>query len=94
MAKLSNIRPVGQRVLVEIVHEPPVTAGGLYRPHFEKFLLNEGVVKRVSADVTTLSPGDRVMLPRYEGMIMLDLDEGDTRKFALVDVDVIEGIIT
>lgn len=83
------IKPVGKRVLVEIIHESPKTEGGLYRPHYEKFLLNEGVVREVSDEVTNLKPGDRIILPRYEGMIKIPGE----KHLVFIDIENIEGVI-
>lgn len=88
---VKSLRPVGQRVIVEVIHAAPQTSGGLYRPHFEKFLENEGIVIAVSEEVTNLSPGDRVILPRYEGMTKLPSE--DHRRYIIIDTAEIEGVI-
>ena len=91
---VENILPVGSQILIEVIHESPQTAGGIFRPHYEKFLRNEGIVRRIPDGEQVLHPGDRVIIPRYEGMREVDLSgEVDSKHFVLIDREEIIGVI-
>ena len=82
---MSNIKPLGQRVLVKRIEADTITAGGIVLPDSAKEKPAEGVVvsvgagardedgKRVSMDVKA---GDKILFGKWSGTeITLDGEE-------------------
>lgn len=64
-----TVRPLGSRVLVEILADEAVTAGGLVIPDTAKEKQQKGVVAAVGddQDLIKVNVGDRVLFPKYSG---------------------------
>ncbi|HEV2262800.1 MAG TPA: co-chaperone GroES [Candidatus Rubrimentiphilum sp.] len=73
-----NLKPLGDRVVIEIVEQQEKTAGGVYLPDTAKEKSQEGVVRavgeyfRIFDSTGTTMPqklkvGDRVLFAKYSG---------------------------
>ena len=93
-----NVKPLGDRVLVEPQEEKEVKKGGIIIPDSAKEKPTEGLVRALGTGKTDdngkkvpfeLKVGDRVLISKYGGT-EVKLDE---KKYTLVREDDILGII-
>ena len=73
-----SVKPLGSRVLVQILEEESVTASGLVIPDTAKEKQQKGVVVSVGDDddLIKVSAGEKVLFPKYSGT-ELRLDNND-----------------
>ena len=93
-----NVRPLGDRVLVEPVEEKEVKKGGIIIPDSAKEKPTEGVVRALGTGKTDdngkkipfeVKVGDRVLVSKYGGT-EIKLDDKD---YKILNSDDILGII-
>jgi len=98
MSKMSKIRPLGERVLVEPIEQKEQKKGGIIIPDSAKEKPMEGIViaigkkkdkdgKEIAFDVMV---GDRVLMPKYGGTEV----KIDDKEFQLVREDDLLGVIS
>ena len=87
------MKAVGEKVIIEVVHEEPKSAGGLYIPNFEERLYNEGVVRSVGDKVSKVQEGDRVMFDQYDGVKLPKDDNHPTKTFLVLREEFITAVI-
>ncbi len=77
------VKPLGSRVLVEILDEQSVTASGLVIPETAKEKQQKGIVVAVGddEDLIKVTVGEKVLFPKYSGT-ELRLDNKD---FLIID---------
>ena len=86
---MTQIEPLGDRVLCKRLMAPEVTEGGIALPESSRVHLELADVLHVSAEVTRVKVGERVLIGRYTGTNVLVNREA----FTLVRVDDIIGRI-
>ena len=93
-----NVKPLGDRVLVEPVEEKEVKKGGIIIPDSAKEKPTEGVIRALGTgkkdDDGKVQPfevkvGDRVLISKYGGTEV----KLDDKKYTLVREDDILGVI-
>ena len=92
-----NIRPLGDRVLVEPIEEKDQTVGGIYIPDSAKEKPMQGKViavgKKLDKDVKEIKfdvkKGDTVLLPKYGGTEV----KLDGKKLQLVREEDLLGVL-
>lgn len=66
-----NMRPLGDRVLIDVIEKEDMTAGGLYIPDAAKEKPQLGIVLKVGPGTSdkemTLNEGDKVLFGKYAG---------------------------
>lgn len=87
------MKAVGDKVIIEVIHEKQKTDGGLYIPNFEEKLYNEGIVLTTGDKVSKLNEGDRVMFNEYDGTKLPKDDENPTKTFIVMRETQVIGII-
>jgi chaperonin GroES len=88
------VKAVGKKVIVEIVHLPPRSKGGIVIPDFDKKLEQEGVVQSVGSEVENLKAGDRVIVDLYNGIRLPKDPEKKTKTYiAYVEEDIIARVV-
>lgn len=95
---MSNLKPLGDKVVVQVLEEEDKTAGGIYLPDTAKKKPQEGKVIAVgsgrilddgSRSKLTVKPGDRVLFAKYGGNeVNLGVDE-----YTILDEDQIYAIV-
>lgn len=95
---MSNIKPLGDKVVVELIEAEDKTSGGIYLPDSAKKKPTEGKVVAVGAGRTldngarntlTVKVGDRVLFSKYGGNEVA-LDGHD---YTILDEDQIYAIL-
>ena len=93
-----NLKPLGDRVLVEPVEEKEVKKGGIIIPDTAKEKPTEGIVRALGTGKTDdegkkiafeVKVGDRVLVSKYGGTEI----KLDGKEFKLLNADDILGII-
>ena len=66
---MSEIQPLGSRVLVRLVEEPTTTSSGIIIPDTAKEKPQRGEVVAIGddEDLIKVKPGDIVLYPKYTG---------------------------
>jgi len=73
---MANLRPLGNKVVVQVTEQEGMTASGLYLPDSAKKKPQEGkvistgngrVLDNGERDTLTVKPGDRVLFSKYGG---------------------------
>ena len=67
MMKVTDLKPLGARILVERGEAKKETASGILIPDNSTEKPQDGVVIAVGPEVKDLRPGARVLLPKYGG---------------------------
>ena len=75
-----KIQPLGERVLVKREEVEETSAGGIILTQTYQEKPNQGEVRAVGDEVTTLKVGDTIVFGKYAGTDALDVD-GDTLIF-------------
>ncbi|MDA8438961.1 MAG: co-chaperone GroES [Propionibacterium sp.] len=77
------VKPLGSRVLVEILDEQSVTASGLVIPETAKEKQQKGIIVAIGddEDLIKVKVGEKVLFPKYSGT-ELRLDNQD---FLIID---------
>lgn len=86
---MTNIEPLGARILIKIVEQEAKTSSGLLLPESAKEKPQEGIVEAVgTADdmLTDLAVGDKVLFAKYSGT---EIKQGDTTLLILNEDDVL-----
>lgn len=95
---MSKLKPLGDKVVVELLEQEEKTAGGIYLPDNAKKKPQEGKVVAVgngrildTGDRNKLSvkPGDRVLFSKYGGNEV----NVDGKDFTILDEDQIYAVI-
>lgn len=84
-----NFQPLGKRVLVERVEETKTTASGIIIPDNAKEKPLSGNVLAVSAEISEIKVGDKVVFAKYAGS-EINLDG---KIFLVLNLDDVLGII-
>jgi chaperonin GroES len=93
-----NLKPLGDRVLVEPVEEKEIKKGGIIIPDTAKEKPTEGIVRALGTGKTDddgkkipfeVKVGDRVLVSKYGGTEI----KLDGKEFKLLNADDILGII-
>lgn len=83
------IRPIGTRVLIEIVPEATVSKGGIYIPEVAQTFNQISEVLEIGPEVTTVKKGENVIFLRYGGSDI----QYQNRKFRLLDETDVLGVV-
>jgi len=75
-----KIQPLGERVLVKREEVEETSAGGIILTQTYQEKPNQGEVRAVGDEVTTLKVGDTIVFGKYAGTDALEVD-GDTLIF-------------
>ena len=75
-----KIQPLGERVLVKREEVEETSSGGIILTQTYQEKPNQGEVRAVGDEVTTLKVGDTIVFGKYAGTDALDVD-GDTLIF-------------
>lgn len=95
---MANFKPLGDKVVVELIESVDMTAGGLYLPDSAKKKPQEGKVVAVGSgrvldngdrNTLTVKEGDRVLFSKYGGN-EVTLDGSD---YTILDEDQIYAVI-
>jgi chaperonin GroES len=95
---LKQVRPLGDRVIVEVDDSPDTTKGGIIIPENAKEPLTRGVViaagpgKVIDGKMreVTVKVGDRVLFGKYSGS---DVDNEDRKPYKIMPEDDLLGVI-
>lgn len=95
---MSNLRPLGDKVVVQLLEEEEKTAGGIYLPDAAKKKPQEGKIiavgpGRILDDGTrhkvSVKPGDRVIFSKYGGNeVTIGVEE-----YTILDEDQVYAIV-
>ena len=94
----TNLKPLGDRVLVEPVEEKEIKKGGIIIPDSAKEKPTEGVIRALGTGKTDdhgkklpfeVRVGDRVLVSKYGGTEI----KLDGREFKILNTDDILGVI-
>ncbi len=86
---MTNIEPLGARVLVKILEQEAKTSSGILLPESAKEKPQEGIIEAVGneEDMTTgLAVGDKVLFAKYSGT---EIKQGDDTYLILNEDDVL-----
>jgi len=86
---MTNIEPLGARVLVKILEQEAKTSSGILLPESAKEKPEEGIIEAVGneEDMTTgLAVGDKVLFAKYSGT---EIKQGDDTYLILNEDDVL-----
>ncbi len=86
---MTNIEPLGARILVKIVEQEAKTSSGLLLPESAKEKPQEGIVEAVGSEedmMTDLAVGDKVLFAKYSGT---EIKQGDVTFLILNEDDVL-----
>jgi len=86
---MTNIEPLGARVLVKILEQEAKTSSGILLPESAKEKPQEGIIEAVcnEEDMTTgLAVGDKVLFAKYSGT---EIKQGDDTYLILNEDDVL-----
>lgn len=95
---MANFKPLGDKVVVELIESVDMTAGGLYLPDSAKKKPQEGKVVAVGSgrvldngerNALTVKEGDRVLFSKYGGN-EVTLDGSD---YTILDEDQIYAVL-
>lgn len=95
---MSQLKPLGDKVVVEIVDAEDKTASGIYLPDSAKKKPQEGKVVAIGAgrvldsgerNQLTVKPGDRVLFSKYGGNEV----EVDGNEYTILDEDQIYAVL-
>ena len=77
------VKPLGSRVLVEILDEQSVTASGLVIPETAKEKQQKGIIVAIGddEDLIKVKVGEKVLFPKYSGTEL----RLDNRDFLIID---------
>ncbi len=87
-----DVRPIGDRVLVQVFEQPEMTPGGVYLPDDARRKRQYGRVVYIGDEINTpkrttrIEPGDYVAFPAYAGLdITLENEQGLPEKFLILE---------
>lgn len=89
---MTNIEPLGARVLVKILEQESMTASGIVLPDTAKEKPQQGIVEAIGTEedmVTDLKEGDKVLFAKYSGT---EIKQGDDKLLLLNEDDVLARI--
>ena len=81
-----KIRPLHDRVIVRRQEEEQTTAGGILLPGSAQEKPNQGEVKAIGDDVTTVKVGDTIVFGKYSSNETLQVDDDELIIMELKDV--------
>ena len=81
-----KVKPLGERILVKREEVEEKSTGGILLTHSHQEKPNQGEVRAVGDDVTTVKVGDTVVFGKYSGNDSLDVDEDTLLILELKDV--------
>jgi chaperonin GroES len=81
-----KVKPLGERILVKREEVEEKSTGGILLTHSHQEKPNQGEVRAVGDDVTTVKVGDTVVFGKYSGTDSLDVDEDTLLILELKDV--------
>jgi chaperonin GroES len=81
-----KVKPLGERILVKREEVEEKSTGGILLTHSHQEKPNQGEVRAVGDDVTTVKVGDTVVFCKYSGTDSLDVDEDTLLILELKDV--------
>jgi len=86
---MTNIEPLGARILIKIVEQEAKTSSGLLLPESAREKPQEGIVQAVgTADdmLTDLAVGDKVLFAKYSGT---EIKQGEDTLLILNEDDIL-----
>jgi chaperonin GroES len=81
-----KVKPLGERLLVLREEAEEKSTGGILLTHSHQEKPNQGEVKAIGDDVTTVKVGDTVVFGKYSGSESLDVDNETLLILELKDV--------
>ena len=81
-----KVKPLGERILVKREEVEEKSTGGILLTHSHQEKPNQGEVRAVGDDVTTVKVGDTVVFGKYSGNDSLAVDEDTLLILELKDV--------
>jgi len=81
-----KVKPLGERILVKREEVEEKSTGGIILTESYQEKPNQGEVKAIGDDVTTVKVGDTVVFGRYSGSDSLDVDDETLLILELKDV--------
>ena len=83
---VKKVKPLGERLLVLREEVEEKSTGGILLTHSHQEKPNQGEVKAVGDDVTTVKVGDTIVFGKYSGNETLQVDEDELIIMELKDV--------
>ena len=84
-----NIKPLGERVLVERLEEDIKTASGIIIPDNAKEKPLEGIVKAIGSEVKDVKVNDKVVFGKYSGTEV----KLDGKEYLILKLEDVLGVI-
>jgi len=81
-----KVKPLGERILVKREETEEKSSGGILLTHAHQEKPNQGEVKAIGDDITTVKVGDTVVFGKYSGNDSLDVDEDTLLILEIKDV--------
>lgn len=81
-----KVKPLGERILVKREEIEEKSSGGILLTHSHQEKPNQGEVKAIGDDITTVKVGDTVVFGKYSGNDSLDVDEDTLLILEIKDV--------
>lgn len=81
-----KVKPIGERILVKREEVEEKSTGGIILTQAVQEKPNQGEVRAIGDDVTTVKVGDTVVFGKYSGTDSLDVDEDTLLILELKDV--------
>lgn len=81
-----KVKPLGERLLVLREEVEEKSTGGILLTHSHQERPNQGEVKAVGDDVTTVKVGDTIVFGKYSGNETLQVDDDELIIMELKDV--------
>ena len=81
-----KVKPLGERILVKREEIEEKSTGGIILTESYQEKPNQGEVRAIGDDVTTVKVGDTVVFGKYSGNDSLDVDEDTLLILELKDV--------
>ncbi len=86
---MTNIEPLGARILVKVVEQEAKTSSGILLPESAKEKPQEGIVEALGSEedlMTDLKVGDKVLFAKYSGT---EIKQGDDTYLILNEDDIL-----